>query len=130
MTVGITASPNSTAKKELLYKQLQAVAKSRTAKADVQIDEDGKAVEKGEADGVPEQDANVLVVESNAVEYLVVCQPSIDGCHALSRPGWPGRARRVTVRRCTACPPFDKLRAGQAVAPIKSSLTEHQPLGA
>ena len=48
-----------------LFKQLQAVARSRTAKADVQFDEDGRAVKAGEDDEIA-ADNNVLVIESNA----------------------------------------------------------------
>jgi DNA topoisomerase-6 subunit B len=44
-----------------LYRQLQAIAKSRTAKADVQFDEDGNLVKA--ADKPAQKDENVFVVK-------------------------------------------------------------------
>ncbi len=58
------------AKKELLYRQLQAVAKSRTARADAQFDEDGGVMKAAAAGGETEKGDNVLVVESNASGQL------------------------------------------------------------
>jgi DNA topoisomerase-6 subunit B len=52
--------------KDQLYKQLQAVAKSRTGKADARFDEDGNPLAPPAADEGSQGDANVLVVETNA----------------------------------------------------------------
>ncbi|MDD4889671.1 MAG: DNA topoisomerase VI subunit B [Phycisphaerae bacterium] len=51
--------------KEQLYKQLQAIAKLRTAKADMDVDENGKPIRREEEDEIGSAD-NVLVIESNA----------------------------------------------------------------
>ena len=52
--------------REQLYKQLHAVAKARTATADMQFDEDGNAIKAPAAGEGTENDDNVLVVEANA----------------------------------------------------------------
>jgi len=60
--------------KDRLYKDLQAVAKSRTATADMQFDEDGNLL-KGEANGGRlEADQNVILVESNANDGAVIAE--------------------------------------------------------
>jgi DNA topoisomerase-6 subunit B len=53
--------------KEQLYQQLSAIAKSRTAKADLQFDEEGRAIKTAAKDEAIDE-ANVLVIESNATE--------------------------------------------------------------
>jgi len=50
--------------KEKLYKQLQAVARSRTATADTRFDEDGNAIRGDDAAGRIEGEENVIVVRS------------------------------------------------------------------
>ena len=50
-----------------LFKQLQAVAKKRTASADAQLDEDGKPI-NGSSEDEPQSDENVLVVEAAAAD--------------------------------------------------------------
>ena len=56
--------------KERLFKDLSAVAKSRTVTADLMFDADGKPVKPEENGKV--QDENVLVIESNANDAAVV----------------------------------------------------------
>lgn len=48
-----------------LFEQLQAVAKSRTATADMQFDEDGNPLKAGTTAGRLEGDENVVVIEAN-----------------------------------------------------------------
>ena len=59
--------------KEQLYAQLSAIAKSRTAKADLQFDEEGRAIKAAKDE--PADDTNVLVIEANAKEVAKVAAP-------------------------------------------------------
>ncbi len=51
-----------------LYEQLQAVAKSRTATADTQFDEDGNPIKPTPTAGRLEGDENVVVIEANQAD--------------------------------------------------------------
>jgi len=57
--------------KEKLYRDLQAAARSRTATADLQLDEDGQAIKPAERAGRLEGDQNVVVIASNASDAAV-----------------------------------------------------------
>jgi DNA topoisomerase-6 subunit B len=59
-----------------LYEQLQAVAKSRTATADTQFDEEGNPIKPSPTAGRLEGDENVVVIESNQADAAVAAEES------------------------------------------------------
>jgi hypothetical protein len=57
-----------------LYEQLQAVAKSRTATADTQFDDEGNPIKPTPTAGRLEGDENVVVIESNQADAAVAVE--------------------------------------------------------
>jgi DNA topoisomerase-6 subunit B len=67
-----------------LYNELQAIAKKRTASADLQFDEDGNPIKAGKAK--PAVDEHVVVVESAAIQAPPEPLPADSGPAKLQRP--------------------------------------------
>ena len=68
-----------------LFADLHAISKSRTATADVELDEDGNPI-KPSSGAKPKIDENVVVIEAVAAETPAIALPEPPGRHRTSAP--------------------------------------------
>jgi DNA topoisomerase-6 subunit B len=78
----------SGAPQDRLVKELQQIARERTAEADVELDEDGRPIARAERDEAPSGDDSTVIVEENAA----LSAPPAD--QLFDEPAAPKRKRR------------------------------------